>query len=55
MAKYNPETKEQVIKLKDGREIYKTHNGFIAWLKTKNGETSQVSHDYYNKCKKHKL
>jgi hypothetical protein len=51
MKKYNPKTKEQVKKLKDERIIFKTHNGFKYWCTAKNGDTYEVSEEYYNKAK----
>lgn len=50
--KYNPESKEQVITLTDGRELYKTHNGFRIFLKDKNGKVIPISQNYYSKIKR---
>jgi hypothetical protein len=43
--------KEQVIELKDGRTIYKTHNGFRFYVVTKKGVVTETTEDYYNKAK----
>jgi hypothetical protein len=39
-------------KLKDGRTIYRTHNGFRFFLEDKKGKSTQVSESYYNIVKK---
>jgi hypothetical protein len=44
---------EQVKELKDGRLIWKTHNGFKFWLKDKKGKITEVTEEYYNKAKVH--
>jgi len=49
---YNPETKEQVVELKDGRSIHKTHNGFRCYVTSKKGETTKVTEEYYAKAKR---
>lgn len=49
--KYNPETREQQINLKDGRIIFKTHNGFKCWMQAKNGVVTPVTQQYYLKVK----
>ena len=48
------DNKEQVIELKDGRTIFKTHNGFKSFVQTKKGEVTEVTDDYYNKAKKNR-
>ena len=48
--KFNPETPEQVLELKDGRTLFKTHNGFKAFVKKKD-EVTAITHAYYNKSK----
>jgi hypothetical protein len=45
---------EQVIHLKDGRKIFKTHNGFKSFCESKNGEIIEVTDAYYNQAKKHR-
>lgn len=50
--KYNPELKEQVVTLKDGRSIHKTHNGFRCFVTSKKGETTPVTDEYYAKAKR---
>ncbi len=55
MAAYNPETKEQIIELKDGRTIFKTHNGFKSFVKDKKGITTPVTPEYYLKAKEKRL
>ena len=47
-------TREQVIELKDGRTIFKTHNGFKSFVESKKGEVTEVTNEYYNKVKKNK-
>lgn len=42
-------------KLKDGRSIYRTHNGFRFFVVSKKGISTQVTEEYYFKCKKSKL
>lgn len=54
MGAYNPNTIEQEIALKDGRTIYKTHNGFQSWVKNAKGEATKVSDDYYKNAKKYR-
>lgn len=54
MPKYNPETREQEIELKDERTIFKTHNGFKCWMQYKKGEIIPVTEAYYLKAKKHR-
>lgn len=46
---------EQSVKLKDSREIYKTNNGFTAWLKDQKGNVTEVSHEYYKKVFKNRI
>ena len=50
MAEYNPETREQIINLKDGRTIFKTHNGFKCWLDDSK-EVISITQTYYIKVK----
>lgn len=47
-------TREQVIELKDGRTIFKTHNGFKSFVESKKGEVTEVTNEYYNQVKKNK-
>jgi hypothetical protein len=47
---YNPESREQVLTLKDGRTIFKTHNGFRAFVENKKGVVSPVTQEYYLKA-----
>lgn len=42
---------ESVVKLKDGRELYKTHNGFKHFVVSKKGVHAEVTEAYWNKCK----
>jgi hypothetical protein len=49
--KYNPSSREQVVKLKDDRTVYKTHNGFRAFVESK-GVSTTITHAYYNKAKR---
>ena len=44
--------REQIIELKDGRTIFKTHNGFKSFVQTKKGEITEVTSQYYNQTKK---
>lgn len=46
--------KEQVIELKDGRTIYKTHNGFRSYVVTKKGVVTETTNEYYNQAKQNK-
>ena len=48
---YDPNTIEQELKLKDGRVIFKTHNGFRSFVKDQKGKTTRVTQVYYNKVK----
>ena len=48
------ESREQVIVLKDGRTIFKTHNGFKSFVESKKGEVTEVTNEYYNQVKKNK-
>lgn len=46
-------TIEQKIELKDGRIIYKTHNGFRSWVLAKDStKPIEVSDKCYNQVKK---
>ena len=49
---YNPDTREQVLCLKDGRTIFKTHNGFRAFVEDRKGKVSPVTQKYYLKAHK---
>ena len=49
--KYGTAQKEQHLKLKDGREIWKTHNGFKSFVKSQKGVVSEVTADYYKSVK----
>ena len=51
MKKYDPETIEQKITLKDGRVFHKTHNGFRAFVTSKKGKLSPITQDYYKRVK----
>jgi hypothetical protein len=42
---------EQVIHLKDGRTIFKTHNGFKSFVKDNKGTIVEITDTYYNKAK----
>ena len=48
------EAREQVIVLKDGRIIFKTHNGFKSFVESKKGEVTEVTNEYYNQVKKNR-
>ena len=52
MAAYDPNTREQIIELKDGRTIFKTHNGFKYFLQSKKGEITPITESYYLKAKR---
>jgi len=47
--KFDPTIPEQVKELKDGRTIYKTHNGFRCYCKDQRGIVLPVTQDYYLK------
>lgn len=50
--KHNPNKKESIFKLKDGRTIYKTHNGFKYWLDAGKGSKHiEVTESYYKTIK----
>ena len=53
MAKYNPSTREQIIQLSDGRQLFKTHNGFKCFLEDK-GVVTPVTQEYYINTMRHK-
>lgn len=55
MPKYNPETREQIIKLKDGRTIFRTHNGFKSFVESEKGEITPITDAYYLKAKRLKI
>lgn len=46
--------KEQVMELKDGRTIFKTHNGFKSFVESKKGEVTEVTEAYYQQAKKNR-
>ena len=43
--------REQVLHLKDGRVIFKTHNGFNFFVESKKGEVLEVTEAYFNQAK----
>jgi hypothetical protein len=43
--------RENEIFLKDGRTIFRTHNGFKYFVQTKKGEVTEVTAEYYNQAK----
>jgi hypothetical protein len=47
--KYNPSTREQEKVLKDGRTIFKTHNGFRAFMTDQHGVTIPITQEYYHR------
>lgn len=47
--------REQIFKLKDGRTIFKTHNGFKFFSEDKKGEVIEVSEQYWNHAFKNRL
>jgi hypothetical protein len=49
------DNKEQVLKLKDGRTIFKTHNGFKSFVESEKGKVTEVTNEYYNQAKKLKI
>lgn len=55
MAAYNPNTREQVIELKDGRTLFKTHNGFKSFVEDKKGNITPVTSRYYLTSKKNRV
>lgn len=46
--------REQVLHLKDGRVIFKTHNGFKSFVQSKKGEVIEVTEAYFNQAKKNR-
>jgi hypothetical protein len=48
--KYDPKTREQECDLKDGRKIFKTHNGFRSYVVSVSGVVTQVTPEYYLKA-----
>ena len=52
---YDENARTQEIKLKDGRTLFKTHNGFKRFVEDKKGEITEVTSEYYQKSKKHKI
>lgn len=53
--KYDPNTHEQVLELKDGRIIFKTHNGFKSFVKDKKGKVLPIKNKYYKQVKRNKI
>lgn len=49
------DNKEQELKLKDGRTIFKTHNGFKCFVENKKGAITEVTQKYYNQAKRNRL
>ena len=47
--------RESVIKLKDGRTIFKTHNGFKSWVEDQKGNVTEVTEQYWNQVKVNRL
>lgn len=45
------EERESIVPLKDGRTLFKTHNGFKYFVESKNKEVTEVTEDYWNKAK----
>jgi hypothetical protein len=43
-------TREQEFKLKDGRTIFKTHNGFKYFAEDKKGEVLEVEEKYWKQA-----
>lgn len=54
MAKYNNSKVEQEMELKDGRKLFRTHNGFKSYVEDKNGKVTEVTSEYFIKSKKNK-
>lgn len=48
-------TKEQIIVLKDGRTIFKTHNGFKSFVQTAKGEVTEITSEYYDVAKRNSI
>lgn len=46
--------REQEYKLKDGRTIFKTHNGFKYWITDTKGKTTEVTEGYWKKVFRNK-
>ena len=51
MPAYNPNTREQIQPLKDGRTLFKTHNGFRCFVEDKKGKVTPITNEYYSKTK----
>lgn len=47
--------KEQIVKLKDGRTIFKTHNGFKCFVESKKGEVTETTSEYYTQAFRNKV
>lgn len=47
--------KESIVKLTDGRTLYKTHNGFKWFVETKKGVSTEVTESYYMSSLKSRL
>ena len=52
---FNPNKIHQKFNLKDGRQIFTTHNGFRHFVVSKKGETTKVTESYYQSQLKHIL
>ena len=46
---------EQIVLLKDGRTIFKTHNGFKSFVKDAKGVVTEVTSDYYKQAFKNRV
>lgn len=54
IMKYNPNTRESMFTLKDGRTLFKTHNGFKYWVEcdsAKGSVIAEVNAEYYKTVK----
>lgn len=52
---YDPNTHEQILELKDGRTIFKTHNGFKSFVKNKKGIVLPITDEYYKQVKHNRI
>ena len=50
-AEFNGSSIEQLLELKDGRKIFKTHNGFRSYVQDQKGKVLEVDENYYRKVK----
>jgi len=55
MPGYDPNTREQIIKLKDGRTAFKTHNGFRYYIEDVKGVVTQVTEEYFLKAIRNRI